>query len=85
MPLIKKNNKSSGCDKLRAEHLKYAPRAIKEEIVLLLNSIAETGEYPKEIKLGQLIPLQKPGKPKGPAENLKPVILLSTLKKSSSD
>ena len=76
-----KNNKSSGCDKLRAEHLKYAPSEIKEEIVLLLNTIAETGEYPKEIKLGQLTPLQKPGKPKGPPENLRPVILLSTLRK----
>ena len=76
-----KNNKSSGCDKLRAEHLKYAPSEIKEEIVLLLNTIAETGEYPNEIKLGQLTPLQKPGKPKGPPENLRPVILLSTLRK----
>ena len=61
--------------------MKYAPSEIKEEIVLLLNTIAETGEYPKEIKLGQLTPLQKPGKPKGPPENLRPVILLSTLRK----
>ena len=28
-----KSNKSSGCDKLRAEHLKYTPSEIKEEIV----------------------------------------------------
>ena len=48
---------------------------------MLLNTIAETGEYPKEIKLGQLTPLQKPGKPKGPPENLRPVILSSTLRK----
>ena len=48
---------------------------------MLLNTIAETGEYPKEIKPGQIPPLQKPGKPKGPAENLRPIILLSTLRK----
>ena len=48
-------------------------------IYLMIYTIAETGEYPKEIKLGQLTPLQKPGKPKGPAEKLRPVILLSTL------
>ena len=72
-----KNNKSRGCNILRAEH-EYAPKEIKEE---LLNIIDETGEYPKEIKLGQLTPLQKPGNPKGPAENLRAVILLSTLRK----
>ena len=43
--------------------------------------MAETGNYPKEIKTGHLTPLQKPGKTKGPPENLRPVILLSTLRK----
>ena len=76
-----KNNKSSGCDNLRAEHLKYAPSEILEEIAVLLNNVAETGNYPKEIKTGHLTPLQKPGKTKGPPENLRPVILLSTLRK----
>ena len=47
----------------------------------ILNEIASTGKYPDEIKHGLLTPLQKPGKPKGPPENLRPVILLSTLPK----
>ena len=76
-----KNNKSAGCDLLRAEHLKYAPDLLYEEIAELLNNVVETGEFPKELKIGLLVPLQKPGKKKGPPENLRPVILLSTLRK----
>ena len=76
-----KNNKSAGCDLLRSEHLKNAPEIIHEHIADLLNNVAETGEFPKEIKLGLLTPLQKPGKPKGPPENLRPIILLSILRK----
>ena len=48
------NSKSAGCDSLRTEHLKYAPDVIHEHIADLLNSTAETGEYPKEIKLDTL-------------------------------
>ena len=76
-----KNNKSSGCDNIRSEHLKYAPIEIHTEIAELLNSTAENGEYPKEIKIGHLTPLPKPGKPKGPVENLRPNVLLSILRK----
>ena len=43
--------------------------------------MAETGEYPNEITRGILCALQKPGKPKGPPQNLRPIILLSTFRK----
>ena len=59
-----KNNKSAGCDLLRAEHLKYAPDLLYEEIAELLNNVVETGDFPKELKIGLLVPLQKPGKKK---------------------
>ena len=49
-----KNNTSTGCDLLRAEHLKYAPELLAE----LLNNVVETGEFPKELKIGLLVPLQ---------------------------
>ena len=75
-----KNNRSAGCDKITTENLKYAP-CTHIHIAHLLNILAETGDYPKEIKSGLLTPIQKPGKPKGPPENLRPVILLSTLRK----
>ena len=45
-----KNNKSAGCDILRAEHLKYAPDSKHEHIAELLNNVVKTGEYPKDIK-----------------------------------
>ena len=50
-------------------------------IANILNETAAKGEYPKELKEGILIPLQKPGKTKGPVEHLRPVILLSILRK----
>ena len=59
-----KNNKSAGCDKIRSEHLKNAPHALIQEITDLLNNTTETGNYPKELKIGHLTPIYKPGKPK---------------------
>jgi len=76
-----KNNKSPGIDQIRAEHLKCAPSEINQHIANLLNNVALTGEYPKELKIGLLTPLAKPGKIKGPPQNLRPVILLSLLRK----
>ena len=55
-----KNYKSAGCDKIKAEHLKYAPFLYKH-IADILNRVAETGKYPEEIKSGVLIPSQKTG------------------------
>ena len=50
-------------------------------IAEILNSTAKTGKQPKEIKQGILIPLPKPGKKKGPPGNLRPIILLSMIRK----
>ncbi len=76
-----KNNKSAGCDNIKAELLKYSSRDIHEGIAATLNNMARTGEYPIEVKTGILVPLPKPGKPQGPPKNLRPVILLSILRK----
>ena len=76
-----KNNTSAGIDDIHAEHLKNGPSIVLSKIAEILNLIAETGEYPKEIKTGILVPLQKPGKRKGPPANFRPVILLSLLRK----
>ena len=43
--------------------------------------MAEKGEYPMEIKQGILVPLPKPGKKAGPPGHLRPIILLSMLRK----
>ena len=76
-----KNNKSPGCDQINAELVKNSPEIVFEQIAQILNNIAETGNKPLELSLGQLIPLPKPGKPKGPVKNLRPIILLSILRK----
>ena len=76
-----KNGRSVGEDGLNAEYLKYAPPIIHEEIASLFNTMAETGNYPAEIKEGILTPLPKPGKKAGPPANLRPIILLSNLRK----
>ncbi len=76
-----KNNKSPGSDQINAELLKSSPKLIFDNIADIYNKVAETGLYPEEIKKGILIPLQKSGKIKGKTENLRPIILLSLLRK----
>jgi exonuclease III len=76
-----KNNRSAGGDELKAEQLKYGPTIVYENITEILNTISTTGEHPKEVTEGILIPLPKPGKPKGPVKNLRPIILLSMIRK----
>ena len=52
-----------------------------EQIADIYNNIAVTRKHPNEITHGILRALQKPGKPKGPTSNLRPIILLSVLRK----
>ena len=76
-----KNGKSAGIDNVYGEMLKYGPDAISSEIAEIFNEISESGQYPSEIKEGILIPLQKPGKKAGTPQNLRPISLLSMLRK----
>ena len=76
-----RNNRSSGLDNVTAELLKYGPAILHDEIALIFNSLAETGDCPREIVQGILCALQKPGKTKGPLDHLRPIILLSMLRK----
>ncbi len=76
-----RSGKSTGCDNLPAELVKAAPEELHQEIANILNIVAETGNYPKELKHGLLLPLPKPKKPQGPCKSLRPIILLSVLRK----
>ena len=76
-----KMNKSPGCDEIPVELIMYAPDCVYESIAEIFNQIASDSDCPKEINHGILLPLQKPGKPRGPVSNLRPIILLSTLRK----
>ena len=74
-------NKSPDSLGLQAEHILYATTEIHCEIATILNEVAKTGTFPRELKHGLLVPLQKPGKSKEPVENTRPIILLSILRK----
>ena len=76
-----KNDKSPGVDEIRAEMLKHSPKIIHRRIAEIFNDMAKTGEVPEEIILGILVPLPKPGKPRGPPSNLRPIVLLTILRK----
>ena len=75
------NDKAPGPDKLKAEFIKHAPMSTFDQIAEIFNSTAETGDAPKALVHGLLHPVPKPGKKKGPPENLRPIILLSILRK----
>ena len=57
-----------------------APNIPHELLADICNNISETGEHPPELTLGIITPLQKPGKPKGPVQNLRPIMLLSMIR-----
>ena len=52
------------------------PKKFFEHTAEILNQTAETGNKPIELRVVQLIPLPKPGKPKGPVKNIRPIILI---------
>ena len=61
--------------------LDTSSEVVYEKIAAIYNDIAVTGNHPNEITHGILRALQKPGKPKGPTSNLRPIILSSVLRK----
>ena len=75
------SNKSSSCDEIPVQPVKYAQDRIHEQIAKIYNNMAETGDIPKEVTYGILKSHQKPNKAKGPPSNLRPIILLSSLRK----
>ena len=75
------NDKACGPDNLHAEYIKHAPTVIYEKIANIYNTTAATGDTPSSLISGLLLPIPKPGKAKGPPANLRPIILLSILRK----
>ena len=75
-----RNDKSTGIDNILAELIKYAPTTTHKIIADIFNEMARTGDFPK--KIGILNPLPKPKKIPEPRVNLRPIILLSILRKT---
>ena len=76
-----KNNKNPGVHDIVIEQIKYAPSIIHKQIAEMYNEMASSGDHPTEIIQGLLCPIQKSGKTTGPPQNLRPIILLSVLRK----
>ena len=78
-----KNNHACGPDFVPNELLKYAcaHNEAAKWIAHLLNAAVEDKIHLNEIGAGTLVPLQKPGKPRGPLSNLRPVVLLNGIQK----
>ena len=74
-------NNTSPYNNVTIEMIKYGPEEIFDEIAKIFNQAAETGNCPKELTEGIITPLQKPNKAKGPIANLRPITLLSILRK----
>ena len=74
------NNKSTGLDTITAEELKCLTG---EQMVILSDMYNDMFEQRKDLDLGsgKLILLNKPNKKKGPIENMRPIVLLSSLRK----
>ena len=77
------NGKATGEDGIPGELLKYGPEKLAEQTAQVFNSAFEKHQ-PLKINNGNMKTLQKPGKPKGPIKNLRPVTLLNTIRKSLS-
>ena len=76
------NNRAPGKDGIQGELLKYGPETIDSYIANIINESFEKHEI-LDINAGEIIPLPKPGKPKGPPKNLRPITLLNTIPKNS--
>jgi len=76
-----KNGRATGPDNLPSECLKYLAEDVALPLATIINTMFQKHEFIDDVGEGILIPLQKPGKPKGPASSLRPVVLLNSIRK----
>lgn len=74
------SNRASGPDSIPAELYKFSGPETPSIVVKALNDIFAL-HSPIDTNVGVLVPLPKPGKPRGPVSSLRPVALLNALRK----
>jgi len=77
------NNRAPGPDGINAEFLKHGGPALASALAQCLNRMFAE-HCPINLGAGTLIPLQKPNKKRGPPGNLRPIILLDSIRKAVS-
>ena len=77
------NNRASGPDKIAGELWKYSASAVSTSLASIFNQALQEGQ-PLDLGQGVLIPIQKPNKPPGPLTSIRPIVLLSTIRKALS-
>ena len=75
--------RASGHDDIPAEFLKCSAELLSHTIANIFNDALQHHEL-LDIGKGVLILVQKPGKPTGPLTSLRPIVLLSVLRKTLS-
>ena len=78
------NGKACGYDGIPAELLKYGRTELGPQIAEIFNNLFEKGINIKAISHGMLIPLLKPSKPAKEKSSLRPITLLTVLRKTLS-
>ena len=77
------SGRASGHDDIPAELFKCSADLLAQPIANIFNDALEHHE-PLGLGKGVLILIQKPGKPKGPLTSVRPIVLLTTLRKTLS-
>ena len=76
-----KSNRVPGIDFIQTDLIKSAPEALNTHIAQILNDMATTGIIPEDIQQGILDPIQKLGKKRGPITHLRPIMVMSIMRK----
>jgi hypothetical protein len=76
-----KNGRATGPDSTPSELVKYASPLFFERYASCINKSFETNIFIDSIGEGTITPLQKPNKPRGPLENIRPLTLSNCSRK----
>ena len=76
-----KNGRATGPDGIQNELLKYGGEALHSTYSDIINRCFETNTHLDAVGEAVITPLQKPGKPKGPLKNIRPLTLSNAARK----
>ena len=77
-----KNNKAPGWDQVTAEHLKHGGQALYSILAKLFNRMVQIEAYPKQLKIGIIVPIPKGEKDVTIMGNNRGITLLAVISKT---